>query len=95
MVEKVGVNMNRLKKELIKRGIIGASDPWESFDWCEHLVFTTKDFIVTRYCCEVLDPLFKIYDKNFTMIAEQACERDEQGWHENPWWSMVKGANDE
>lgn len=94
MVEKVGVNMTRLKQELVNRGIIGENEPWDSIGWCEYLVFITKDFIVTRYCCDVLEPLFKIYDKNFTLIAEQACERDEQGWQENPWWSMMKGAED-
>lgn len=70
--------MNRIKKELKKRGIIGESaEPCYSVEYCEKLAFVTKEFIVTVYECDVLDPEFRIYSaKTFEQIASQNVRPD-------------------
>jgi len=69
--------MNRLKKELKKHHITGSTDELEiyrtGYDECENLVCFTNNVIVTRYDSNVIDSEFRIYDKNYNLIAIQAC----------------------
>ena len=69
--------MNRLKKELKKHHIISCTDDMEimkyGYDECENFVCFTNNVIVTRYDSNVLEPEFRLYDKNFKPIAVQSC----------------------
>lgn len=69
--------MNRLKKELKKHHIIGCTDDMDimkyGYDESECLVCFTNTVIVTRYDCNVLDSEFRLYDRNFNLIAIQNC----------------------
>lgn len=84
--------MNRLKKELKKHHITGCTDEidiWRNggYDYCEFLVCFTKDIIVTKYECNVLDSQFRLYDKNFNLVAVQDCFPETQFFGEtgNKW----------
>ena len=75
--------MNRLKKELKKRYITGESDEISimnsGYDYAEYLVCFTKDVIVTKFECNVLDSEFHLYStKNFELIAIQNCYPETQ-----------------
>ena len=83
--------MNRLKKELKNRGItyacedISGYDPYEAE---EQLIAVTNGFIITGYYCNVLEPMYKIYDRNFNCIAIQSSERTDSFCGNkcmNPW----------
>lgn len=69
--------MNRLKKELKKRNIISCTDDlqiWKTgIEESENLITFTRDVIITKYSCNVLNPSFRIYDKNYNLIAIQDC----------------------
>ena len=69
--------MNRLNKELRRRGIIGDNEMQvltgkSNVEWQEEFVGFMNGFIITAYYCNVLDNMFKIYDSNFNLIATQA-----------------------
>lgn len=83
--------MNRLKKELKKHHIISQSDEIEIYrtgiDESENLITFTRDVIITRYDCNVLNPSFRIYDKNYNLIAIQDCYKETDFFFDNcnPW----------
>lgn len=83
--------MNRLKKELLNRGIIfdcenqSGYDPYEAE---EVLVDVTSDFIITAYYCNVLEPQYHLYDKHFNYVGEQSTRREDNFFGikaTNPW----------
>lgn len=83
--------MNRLKKELKKRYIIFETDDlqiWNTgIDESENLITFTKDVIITKYSCNVLNPSFRIYDKNYNLVAIQDCYIEDDFFFSscNPW----------
>ena len=74
--------MNRLEKEMKKRGLIYDADDYDivmrgiEYDNCQHLLFFTKDFIVCRFDSAVLPSTFVIYDKKLNLIGEQNTHKD-------------------
>ncbi len=93
--------MNRLKKELYKKGIIGNNEMdvlmgRSNIEWEGKLVAIQNNFIIVTNCTNVLDPMFIILDTNFNKIAEQCiwlnnmthCNPNGQ---KNPWDSYVYG----
>lgn len=90
--------MNRIKKELFKRGIIGDNEidvitGRSSVEWEAKLIAVTKNFIIIGSYTNVLDPMFRILDKNLNVIAEQAIWFDNmEHWNfgnYNPWDARV------
>lgn len=92
--------MTRLKKELLKRGILFEADEMDvimkgvEYDCSASLVEITSEFIITVMYSAVLDPVLYIYDRfTFKPIGEQELHKDTQtdggfDWF-NPWHSMV------
>lgn len=83
--------MTRLKRELMDRGIIydceneSGYDPYEAE---EVLVDITADFIITAFFCNVLEPQYKLYDKNFHFLGQQSTRREDDFFGikaTNPW----------
>ena len=83
--------MNRLKRELMDRGIIydceneSGYDPYEAE---EVLVDVTADFIITAFFCNVLEPQYHLYDRHFNYIGEQSTRREADFFGmkaTNPW----------
>lgn len=95
--------MNRLKKELKKRGIIFKSDEMQVMSGAEYdtqvsLLFFTKDFIVCRFDCAVLDSEFHIFDRNFNLIATQQIYKTNvsfSGIKSNPWFCITNFEQEE
>ena len=87
--------MNRLNKELIKRGFVGDNEMdvitgKSNIEWEGKLVDIQNGFIIVTNCTNVLDPMFIILDKNFNKVAEQAiCYDNMTHWNpdgnKNPW----------
>lgn len=72
--------MNRFKRELVTRGVIGYHDRLEEYDVYEqeeNLLTFTNDFIVTVFYCNTLEPQFNIYDKHFNIIGSQSSVHDD------------------
>ena len=68
--------MTRLKKELIKRGILFDEEdkvPYDPYEAQEELFCISNGLIITIYTCNVLDPSFRIYDTNYNFIGSQDC----------------------
>lgn len=83
--------MNRLKKELINRGIIYEAAYNDEYDQSESLVTITDKVIVTIYECLVLPPMYRFYDKNtYEFIGAQDTTKS-QGiiMNNNPWSSYM------
>jgi hypothetical protein len=83
--------MNRLKKELTKRGIIYKADYNDEYDQSESLVIITDRVIVTIYESLVLPSMYKFYDKNtYEFIGAQDTTKS-QGiiMNNNPWSSYM------
>lgn len=92
--------MNRLKKELTKRGIIWSSNYEaaynDEYDQSESLVTITDKVIVTIYECLVLPTMhrfyvYRFYDKNtYEFIGVQDTTKS-QGiiMNNNPWSSYM------
>lgn len=83
--------MNRLKKELKKKGIIfdvGIFDPYQE---SEELCFFNSEYIVTLWSCDVLAPKFRIYNaRTFELIGEQnRMPNDIWFMQSNKWESQV------
>lgn len=87
--------MNRLKRELVNRGIIHTCDNpsgYDPYEVEEQLITITDKYIITGYYCNVLEPQLKLYDRNFNYIGQQSTERDDDFFGEkakNPWFSRV------
>lgn len=87
--------MNRIKKELIKRGYVGDNEMdvlmgRSSVEWEGRFVAMQNDFIIVTNCTNVLDPMFILLNKNFEPVAEQAIWYDNMThWNpdgqKNPW----------
>lgn len=96
--------MNRLKKELFKRGLIGDNE-MDVIRGCSNVEYNAEfvglenGFVVIAYFCNVLDPMFILYDKNFHKIADQCIWLNNMHhWNpdgqKNPWDSLVYTNND-
>lgn len=74
--------MNRLKQELRKHHIIGCTDEMSilkyGYDESENLVCFTNTVIVTRYDSNVIDSEYRLYDRNYNLIAIQSCYPETQ-----------------
>jgi hypothetical protein len=87
--------MNRLKKELTKKGILYEADDFEisrgaEYDWCRRLVTITDQFIVTVMYSAVLNPEFQLFDRNtYEMIAQQNVLYADRFDNCNTWESYV------
>lgn len=69
--------MTRLKKELAKRGIIfDDSDSNDCYEAFEELFICEKGFVITISGNNMLDPMFRIYDRNLELVAIQDCLKD-------------------
>lgn len=86
--------MNRLKKELLKRGLVGDNEidvitGKSNIEWESKFVTITDKFIITTNYTNVLDSMFRIYDFNFNLIATQCILYDNmEHWNFgnfNPW----------
>lgn len=69
--------MNRLNKELRKRGIVGDNEMdyisgRASVEYSSEFVGFENGFIVIAYYINVLDNMFILYDRNFNQFASQA-----------------------
>lgn len=88
--------MQKLRKELTKRGIIHHGIATEVFGepiGCGAVLVGIENgyIIVARYS-DVLDTVFNIYDRNYNYIASQNVYPDNEpafGKHYNKWWSIV------
>lgn len=87
--------MNRLTKELRERGLIYDVDYTSYYAQYESesiLVGVANDIIITCAYCNVLEPIYRLYDRNFNFIAEQSSERIEcflGHKRTNPWSVMM------
>ena len=83
--------MNRFKRELMTRGVIGYHDRLDEYDVYEQeeqLLTFSNDFIVTVFYCNTLEPQFNIYDKHFNIIGSQSSVYDGDFFGQkatNPW----------
>ena len=75
--------MTRLKKEMVKRGLIFDTDCCDEYitqhrleSQEQNVSFWTKDFIVCFWCSNVVNPEWRIYDKNFNFIGGQNVQPD-------------------
>lgn len=83
--------MNRLKRELMNKGIIYEADYNDEYDQSESLVTITDRVIITIYECLVLPPMYRFYDKNtYEFIGVQDTTKS-QGiiMNNNPWYSYM------
>lgn len=93
--------MNRLKRELVNRGIIYTCDNpsgYDQYESEEQLVAVTDDYIITCYYCNVLEPQLKLYDRNFNLIGQQSTEKDDDFFGSkarNPWMVSVAEEDDD
>lgn len=81
--------MNRLKKELIKRGIVfdHCDDPYEE---CRSLVAIEGDIIITLWGCTVMDDEFHLFDKRtFEKIGSQDRYKSEFLFRKGSTWNSV------
>lgn len=80
--------MNRLNKELRNRGIVYDSYDESVYEAEEQLVTITNNFIITCFYCNVLEPQYKIYDRNFNLIGQQSSKKTDYflgNKTHNPW----------
>jgi hypothetical protein len=86
--------MNRLKKELTKRGIIYEADYNDEYDQSESLVTITDRVIVTIYESLVLPSMYKFYDKSTYEFVGCQDTTKSQGiiMNNNPWSSYMMEA---
>ncbi len=69
--------MNRLNKELRRRGIVGDNEMdvitgRSSVEYSAEFVGFENGLMVIAYYCNVLDNMFILYDRNFKRIGSQA-----------------------
>lgn len=89
--------MTRLKKELMKNGLVfDTMDDWKNQvyykaenDNQQVLLFISNDFIVCGFYSMVLDPIIKVYDKQYNLIGEQNMYPDNQFLFSRDRWSSV------
>lgn len=91
--------MNRLKKELIKKGFVGDNEMdvilgRTNIEWQGKFVAIQNNFIIVTNCTNVLDPMFILLDRNFKPVAEQCIWYDNMthcnpNGQKNPWDSRV------
>jgi hypothetical protein len=96
--------MNRLKKELVHRNIIGDNEMdiirgLSSIEWNANYVSLQNNLIIIACFTNVLDPVFILYDKNFHKVAEQCIWLNNMThWNpdgqKNPWDSHVYSTKD-
>lgn len=94
--------MNRLHKELHKRGVEYEADDMmimkgAEYDCCEKLVDIVGDFIITAYYSAVLPTELRIYDKHYNPIGGQGLEKDYLGFcgnKVNPFGTYVYGGDE-
>jgi len=89
--------MNRLKRELLSRGITYEPDEIDiitkgaEYDYCEKLVSFTSEIIITAIYSAVLDPILRLYDAHtLAPIGEQDMYKDPDWFGKparNPWGS--------
>lgn len=79
--------MTKLEKVMIEKGLIWNEDEVDillhgiEYDNCCTLQFVTKGFVVTKFDSAVLPSEFRIYDRNFNLIATQNVHKDSMfGW---------------
>ena len=93
--------MNRLKQELHNRGITfddADYTGYRPYEAEEQLIAVCNGFIITGYFSNVLEPHFKLYDRNFNHIGIQSSEKPETFFGEkccNPWSVGVVGIEDD
>lgn len=80
--------MNRLKKELSKRGIISAPyngyNDFDLYDSDYELVSIEKNIIIVIMYSSVLPDIFYIFDTNYNLLGSQ--EKIKSNTHaKNPW----------
>ena len=61
--------MTRLKKELIKRGIVYEND--DIYEDGRSLIEVTDKYIITLWGCNVLPTEIHLFDHNFNLIGTQ------------------------
>lgn len=85
--------MNRLKKELMNRGIIYEYDAYDApYEAEEVLVSITTNFIITAFFCSVIEPQYKLYDRNFNFLGQQSSQKEDDFFGEkvtNPWMTSI------
>lgn len=85
--------MNRLKKELMDRGIIYEYDAYDApYEAEEVLVDVVNGFIITAFFCSVIEPQYKLYDRNFNFLGQQSSQKEDDFFGEkacNPWMTSI------
>jgi hypothetical protein len=86
--------MNRLKRELMNKGIIYEAAYNDEYDQSESLVTITNKVIVTIYESLVLPSMYKFYDKNtYEFIGVQDTTKSKGiVMNNNPWSSYMMEA---
>ena len=88
--------MNRLKKELISRGIVYENDG--GYEEGRSFITITEKYIITLWGCNVLPLEIHLFDKNFKLIGKQNLFPERWLFRDGyTWFSQVfdKEANNE
>lgn len=77
--------MTRLKKELVKRGIIFEEDG--GYEEGRSLIEVTDKYIITLWGCNVLPTQIHLFDHSFNLIGKQNLFPEKELFSNNMTWS--------
>lgn len=77
--------MTRLKKELVKRGIIFEEDG--GYEEGRSLIEVTDKYIITLWGCNVLPTQIHLFDHQYNLIAKQNLFPEKELFSNNMTWS--------